>query len=70
MAIIVCIRRFSLLQEAQIAKEFLISNDIKADVFSDNAGGAERGMEFGLGNQLMINDEDSEKALELLNSLD
>ncbi len=68
MSNIICIRIFGEITEAEIAKSFLIANDVQADIFFNSAG-AYTPHAFPLGARLMINEEDKEKALELLESL-
>ena len=68
MSNIICIRIFGEITEAEIAKSFLLANNIQADIFFNSAGACLPNP-FPLGARLMINEKDKEKALKLLESL-
>jgi|GEM_PF-4959060 len=68
MSKLVCIRTFGQSHEAQIAKNFLRSNGIVADVFLDNFGGYLPGGLHGI--ELKVRETDKEAALMLLKELE
>ncbi len=66
---IVCIKKFGMVQEAEIAKNLLIANQIKADIFYDNLGGY-MGRSSSGSVELKIKEEDKEVSLKLLKELE
>jgi hypothetical protein len=52
--------------EAELAKGFLSVNGINAVVFGDDCGGVRPGLSFSRGVQLLVKEEDVEKAKEIL----
>jgi hypothetical protein len=52
--------------EAELAKGFLSVNGINAVVFGDDGGGVQPGLSFSIGVQLLVKEEDVEKAKEIL----
>ena len=66
---IVCIKKFGMVQEAEIAKNLLIANQVKADIFYDNLGGY-MGRSSSGSIELKIKEEDKKAALQLLKELE
>ncbi|MEJ2247307.1 MAG: hypothetical protein P8Y80_14710 [Acidobacteriota bacterium] len=60
------IRTYYCRQDADLAKSFLSANGLQAVVFSDDAGGIHHGLSFSRGVHLMVQEEDVEKAKEIL----
>ena len=52
--------------EAELAKGFLSINGIDAVVSGDDYGGIQPGLSFSIGVQLLVKEEDVEKAKEIL----
>ena len=66
---VVCVRSFGKIEEAEIAKNLLIANQIKADIFYDNLRAYTGRYTFG-NIELKTNEEDKEAALNLLKELE
>ena len=60
------IRTYYSRHDAELAKSLLCANSIHAVVFSDDSGGIHRGLAFSRGVHLMVQEEDFEKAKEIL----
>jgi hypothetical protein len=57
---------FSSRHEAELAKGLLSINGINAVIFGDDAGGIQPGLSFSTGVQLLVKEEDIEKAERIL----
>ena len=57
---------YSSRHEAELAKGFLSVNGIDAVVFGDDYGGLQPGLSFSTGVQLLVKEEDIEKAKRIL----
>jgi len=60
------IRTYYSRHDADLAKSLLSANSIHAVVISDDAGGIHHGLAFSRGVHLMVQEEDVEKAKEIL----
>ena len=65
-----CIRTYDSREEADLARGFLESNSLQADVFADDCGGWRPGLHSSEGVRLMVLQKDAERALQLLNRID
>lgn len=65
MSDLICIETYPNIVVAEVAKSFLESQGIQAEIFSDNCGGMRPEMEqYGI--RLIVREEDKELAQELL----
>ena len=60
------VRNFSYRHEAELARAFLSSRGIEAFVVSDDCGAVDPALEFGRGAQLLVGEEDAERAVKAL----
>ena len=69
MANVVCIKTYKNRMEAELVKGLLESEDIKSIVSADDAGGAYPALLlFTGGVRLLVNEKDTQKAVEILES--
>ncbi len=66
MGRIVTLKIYSSIIEAELAHQFLAENEINTTIQVDNIGGMQPSMNFTVGVKLMIDENDLEKAQELL----
>ena len=66
MGRIVTLKIYSSIIEAELAHQFLAENEINTTIQVDNVGGMQPSMNFTVGVKLMIDENDLEKAQELL----
>ena len=67
---LVCITIYDNREEAEFVRGFLGVNGIRAEVFSDDCGGARISLQVAEGVRLMVLRKDAEKALQLLIQID